>query len=103
MFQILESTIGSVLTQMHWDNNGGDMMGWGGGWWMWLWGVIVMGAIAAAGIGFLIWALRTTSKRPQDPEVQRSPGQKAKEILAERYARGEIDRDEYQERLQGLQ
>jgi putative membrane protein len=46
-------------------------------------------------------------RRPGQPDQQRQPGQPprpgAEEILAERLVRGEIDPDEYRQRLQTLQ
>lgn len=62
--------------------------GWGGGPWigiMWLlfWAALVIGAV---------YLLR---RRPPQPD----PGESAAAALAERYARGEIDEDEYRKRL----
>jgi putative membrane protein len=46
-------------------------------------------------------------RRPGQPDQQRQPGQQprpdAEEILAERLARGELDPEEYRQRLQILQ
>jgi putative membrane protein len=72
---------------MHWDYMGG--WGWGG----WLAStammLIVFGGLAAA----TIWVLRRPAEsRPYD----------ADRILAERFARGEIDEDDYQRRRQLL-
>jgi putative membrane protein len=48
-------------------------------------------------VGTVIWlALRTAWR-------ERTGGDRAREILAERYASGEISRDEYRERLAELQ
>ena len=65
--------------------------GWGGGPWIgivWLlfWAALVIGAV---------YLLR---RRP----TQRDPGESAAAALAERYARGEIDEDEYRKRLRVL-
>jgi putative membrane protein len=62
--------------------------GWGGGPWigvLWLlfWAALVIGAV---------YLFR---RRPP----QRDPGESAATALAERYARGEIDEDEYRKRL----
>jgi putative membrane protein len=78
--------------------NGYDMSGWG-------WLLMTLGML-----GF--WALVAVLalallRRPGQPDQQRQPGQPprpgAEEILTERLARGEIDPDEYRQRLQTLQ
>lgn len=70
------------------------MNGWGGGW-MWLWGTLMMLSwvviIAAA-----LWAVQ----RARDSRSQ--SGGRAREILDERLARGEIDTDEHRERMKHL-
>jgi putative membrane protein len=73
----------------------GHMWGPGGGW-MWLWGPFMM-ALWAAAIAAVIW-LVVRSTRPRE----RSSTDQARQILAERYARGEISGDEYWERLDQL-
>lgn len=69
---------------MHWD-------GWhmGG---MWLWWLLVIATVAAA-----IWFVTRTS-RPGGSTSEESPEQ----ILKRRYAKGEIDKDTYQEMLADL-
>ena len=72
--------------------NGYAMSGWG-------WLLMTLGML-----GF--WALVAVValallRRPGPPDQQRQPG--AEEILAERLARGEIDPEEYRQRLQTLQ
>jgi len=78
--------------------NGYDMSGWG-------WLLMTLGML-----GF--WALVAVLalallRRPGPPNQQPQPGQQprpgAEDILAERLARGEIDLDEYRQRLQILQ
>ena len=78
--------------------NGYAMSGWG-------WLLMTLGML-----GF--WALVAVLalallRRPGQPDQQRQPSQPpwpgAEEILAERLARGEIDADEYRQRLQTLQ
>ena len=80
-----------------------DHMNWGdGAWWMMLfWGpVLVIGLVA-----LVVWMIRSTSGSGAggDSTVGRGdPLDGARKILAERYARGELDTEEYRERLQSL-
>jgi putative membrane protein len=78
--------------------NGYTMSGWG-------WLLMTLGML-----GF--WALVAVValallRRPGPPDQQPQPGQQPRpgpeEILAERLARGELDPDEYRQRLQTLQ
>jgi putative membrane protein len=78
--------------------NGYDMSGWG-------WLLMTLGML-----GF--WALVAVLalallRHPGPPDQQRQPAQQprpgAEDILAERLARGEIDPEEYRQRLQTLQ
>jgi putative membrane protein len=71
-------------------------MMWGDGWglgmvlvWLLFIGVIVAG---------IVLAIRGSSERPSG----RGSGKSALEILDERFARGEIDREEYEERKRVL-
>jgi putative membrane protein len=86
------SVLSMVLAQ-HWDHD--DMMGGGGSWW--LWGTIMM-ILVLAGIGLVVWLI----VRSVQSEGVRRGGQSARDILNERYARGEIDTEEYEERLSKL-
>ncbi len=72
---------------------------WGGGW-MWLWGTLMMIAFVAL-VGFAVWALART-QRPDQPDRRPDPTARAREILAERYARGEISGEEYREKIEEL-
>ena len=60
-------------------------------WAMWIPSVIILGALVALGI----WAVRRFS----DPRGDSSP----RRILEERFARGEIDADEFRSRLAALE
>jgi putative membrane protein len=74
------------------DDGWGHMDGWGGGW-MWLWGTLIMlswVAVIAAAVWLVARSLGVS--RPN----------RAREILDERYARGELSTDEYRERLDQL-
>lgn len=73
--------------------------------WMWVWGAaLVVGALAL--VGGLIWAIVATAARtraaagPTPPQPTGSTP--ARRILDERYARGDLDTEEYRERLQTL-
>lgn len=69
--------------------------------WMWLFGVLLLvGLVLLIGLG--VRALGggisrdVAADRPSAPPAGRSP---AREILEERYARGELTTQEYQQRL----
>ncbi|ATO15272.1 hypothetical protein CO540_16690 [Micromonospora sp. WMMA2032] len=64
----------------------GPMMGW-----MWIWSLLVLAVLAG-----LVWFV----VRMPGPD-RASPGT-ARRILDERYARGEIDEDDYRRRRAGL-
>ncbi|HEX6074096.1 MAG TPA: hypothetical protein VFZ32_02405 [Micromonosporaceae bacterium] len=69
-------------------------MGWGGGG-MWLWGTLMM-LFWVVLIAAVIWLLvRTLGGLPGTPTSTR----RARELLAERFARGEMTVEEYRERL----
>jgi putative membrane protein len=74
---------------MHW----GDMSGWGWGWAGWVAPSLTM-LIFFGGLAALIILL---ARRPAD-----RPPDTAERILAERFARGDIDQDEYLQRRQTL-
>jgi putative membrane protein len=69
---------------------------WGDGGWPWLWGplmlVLWLGLTAA-----VVWLVARGVRPPERSAVDR-----ARDLLAERYARGEITSDEYRERLDQL-
>lgn len=71
-------------------------MGWGGMLWGWL-----FLAVLVVGVVFLVMAL---VRGWGGPKVEPRPAgrSRAHEILDERYARGEIDTAEYEDRLQQL-
>ncbi len=76
----------------------GHMGGWGGGW-MWLFGFPMMVLFVV----LLVWLVRTgLGSSPPSGPAPRDPDERAKEILAERYARGEISTEEYRERSSEL-
>jgi len=68
------------------------MWGWTGGWqWM---GILSMVVFWVAGVVFAIWAVRQFGGGP--------PESRARKILEERFARGEIDQGESESRRQAL-
>jgi putative membrane protein len=67
-----------------------DGYGWGG----WLFGAVMM-----VGVWVLIfWAVVSLVRRPESQPTTRT----AQQILSERFARGEIDADEYARRRDAL-
>ncbi len=78
----------------------GHMNGWGGAW-MWLWGVAMMTMIVA----LIVWALRAagTNSTGLASPGRREPDDRAREILGERFANGELTSEEYRERISELQ
>jgi len=73
-------------------NGHGWGMGWGMGWW-WIIGIVVLIAI--------IWPIVQRYNRGNN--VPGEPGKSALDILKERYAKGEINKDEFEERKKDLQ
>jgi putative membrane protein len=81
------------------DDGGHHMDGWGGGW-MWLWGLAMM----ALFVIFIAWLVRTSAGGfGSSGPPPRDPTDRAREILAERYAKGELSTEEYRERASELQ
>lgn len=60
----------------------------------WFWPIIPLLWIVV--IGLVIWLI--ARRRPTPPD----PMDRAREVLAERYARGDLTTDEYRERADGL-
>ncbi|MGE5602770.1 MAG: SHOCT domain-containing protein [Nitrososphaerales archaeon] len=87
----------------------GNGFGMGGGW---LLGGLLMLLFWAAVIGLIVWAIWAFSRRqpgradystsPQAPAERAAQGDRALQIAKERYARGEISREQYDEIRQTL-
>ena len=80
---------------MWWNDGMGYGMGWGG----WVLMAVVMVAfwgLVVAGVFALFHSMRTDRTAPFDPDAR------AREILDERFARGEIDAEEYRLRRDEL-
>ena len=73
------------------DGFGGHGWGMGMGWW-WIIGLIVLIAV--------IWMVVKSMNR--NTGSTQSPGKSALDILKERYASGEIDKEEYEKRKKDL-
>ena len=69
-------------------------MGWGWhGWWMgWMWAFWIIVVIA------LVWGVVRVTSGSRGVDAQRTP----EELLRQRYARGEIDTEEFQRRIEML-
>jgi putative membrane protein len=88
-----------VVTAARWGGGprtttrGADMMWWGSGYgWIWMllsWAVI---------IGLVIWAVNTFAR-----DARARDGSSARRILDERFARGEIDEEDYRRRRDELE
>jgi putative membrane protein len=81
-----------------WHMGPGMMGGWGMGWFgsifmLIFWGLIIVGLVL-----LIKWLIQTTKK---GPEAAHS-GYRALEILKERYARGEIGKEEFEEKKRDL-
>ena len=71
--------------------NGFEGHGWGMGWW-WIIGLIIVVAVV-----WMVVKSMNTNSRGNLPS-----GKSALDILKERYARGEIDKEEFEERRKDL-
>jgi putative membrane protein len=73
---------------------------WGGGWWMFLGPlmmIVFIAAIVAAVVLMVRWLGGSHGAAPLPP-----PGRAPLDILKERFARGEIDKEEFEERRRVL-
>jgi putative membrane protein len=84
----------SVLAQMV---DRGDMGGGGDHWWAWLIGAVVLVLL----VGLIVFAVVRMSGAGTDrTNVPERPS--AEDVLAERFARGELDEEEYRRRRDAL-
>ena len=77
---------------------GGNWDGWGGGLFMVLTMLIVWGGL----VWLVVYAIRASSRSDGRSTDGRSGDRSAIQILEERFARGEIDRNEFEERRRVL-
>jgi putative membrane protein len=80
------------------------MMGYGyGGWWMWLGGLLILAAIAAIVYALVVIIGRSGKINAHlSNDEQGNNAGSALRILSERYARGEINDEEYQQKKNTL-
>jgi putative membrane protein len=70
----------------------------GGMWMMWLWPILLVALLV---VGVIVVRRLWMSSRPER-RSSRASGRPALDVLEERYARGEIDRDEFERRRRAL-
>ena len=78
----------------YWGMGPGMMGGWGMGWFGGIFMILFWALIIIALVFFIRWLVRTSDNRA-DKGMSQS---RALEILKERYARGEIDTEEFEQR-----
>jgi putative membrane protein len=74
---------------------------WGGGWWMFF-GPVTMILVVAAAVAVVVLLVRWLGGPVVGGIDRQPPTKSALDILKERYARGEIDKQEYEERRRVL-
>ncbi len=82
------------------------MYGYGYGYWGMILGTLITIIVLVGLVWLIVWAVRRTSG--SGPNTYYSSGdagrpQTAREILDQRYARGEIDREQYEQMKQDLE
>jgi putative membrane protein len=83
---------------MWWHGGLGSAMGWGG----WVLMAVLMVAFWALVIVGIVALFRTVAATDRPPRPAETDNRRAREILDERFARGEIDADEYRTRTAEL-
>lgn len=82
---------------------GGDGWMWGGwGWGGWILMTLVMVLFWALVITAMVLAIRYLTGGSHPNQASPSSARAAEDVLAERFARGEIDDDEYRQRMTTL-
>ena len=82
---------------------GGDGWMWGGwGWGGWILMTLAMVVFWALVITAIVLAIRYLTGGSRANQASPSSGRGAEDVLAERFARGEIDDDEYRQRMTRL-
>lgn len=92
-----------VMAQSYDGMPGGYHMGMQGmGGWPMIFGALMMILVLAAVIAVVVLLVRAFTSGGHAAPPTRSSGRSALDILDERYARGEIDQEEYQQRKKDL-
>jgi putative membrane protein len=65
-------------------------------------GLLVMIAVVVGLVFLVMWAVQRTNSNSQPPVSQNKAGPSARDIAQTRYAKGEINREEYQKILSDL-
>ena len=81
-----------------WQMGPGMMGGWGMGWFGGIFMIVFWILILVALVFFIKWLIRSTGRSQAGP----AGGSRALEILKERFARGEIDKAEFEEKKKVL-
>jgi len=87
-----------VIAVMYWHDGG--MSGWG--WFGMSLGMVLFTALLVFGGVLLFRALDRSNTHPTPPAPPAPPALTAEQLLGERFARGEIDDQEYRKRLSAL-
>jgi len=78
------------------------MWDYGGGWGVWMMFLIMIVFVVAIVVA-VVFLVRGMTTQGQTPHSSSPEGPSPKDILKRRYAAGEIDREEFQQRLRDLE
>lgn len=76
-------------------------MMWGDGGWGWFWGGLMMLVFLGGLIALIVFLVRGSARSSEGGDSR--PSRDARDILAERFARGEISKEEFEERKRVLE
>ena len=77
--------------------------GYGGmGWFGMIFGLVITIAVVIGIVLLIVWAIRKTNVNSTQSGPQATSSQSAREIAQARYAKGEINREEYQQILSDI-